>query len=185
MGRTPDGTRKLSGLQFWAVTNKNTLRAGKPASAPLQRQPDPRQRILVVEDDADILRLNTGILRRSGYHADAAENGAVAWKALQHERYDLLITDHKMPKLSGVDLLRKLHAAGMALPVLMVTGNFPTSEFTLHPSLQPAATLLKPYTFEELLGKVREVLRATASVLAENARPPDWQSRPLAMGLQP
>jgi hypothetical protein len=73
----------------------------------------------------------------------------------------------------------------MALPVLMVTGNFPAWEFTRHPWLQPAATLLKPYTFEELLGKVREVLRATACVVAESARPPDWQSRPLATGLQP
>jgi hypothetical protein len=67
----------------------------------------------------------------------------------------------------------------------MVTGNFPSWEFTRHPWLQPAATLLKPYTFEELLGKVREALSATGSVLAENARSPDWQSRPLAMGLQP
>jgi DNA-binding response OmpR family regulator len=184
MGKTPDGPAKLSGLQFRAVIRNNTLQAGKPASAPIQRKPDPRWRILVVEDDADILRLNAGILRRSGYRADAAENGAVAWKALQHERYDLLVTDHKMPKLSGVDLLKKLHAAGMALPVLMVTGNFPAWEFTLHPSLQPAATLLKPYTFEELLGKVREVLRATGSVLGKNALPPDWQSQPPAMGLQ-
>jgi DNA-binding response OmpR family regulator len=185
MGRTPDGTAKPSSLKFWAVTNKTTLRAAKPASAPLQRQPDPRQRILVVEDDADILRFNAGMLRRSGYRADAAENGAVAWKALQHERYALLVTDHKMPKLSGVDLLKKLHAARMALPVLMVTGNFPTLEFTRHPWLQPAATLLKPYTFEELLGKVREVLRATASVLAENAKPPGGECQPLKMGLQP
>jgi DNA-binding response OmpR family regulator len=113
----------------------------------------------VVEDDADIRRLNTEVLIRHGFHVDAAEDGAVAWHTLQLNRYDILITDNTMPKVTGIELLMKLHGARMALPVIMATGSFPKAEFTRYPWLQPAALVLKPYTLDELLGAVTAVLR--------------------------
>ena len=100
------------------------------------------------------------ILIDSGYHVDAAEDGAVAWDTLQVNSYDLLVTDNDMPKMSGVELIKKLHAARVALPVILATGSLPKEEFTRHPWLQPAATLLKPYTAVEFLGTVKNVLRA-------------------------
>ena len=72
--------------------------AGESASAPLQSQTNPPHRILVVEDDISIRRLNTEVLRRSGYEVDAAEDGAAAWEALNADSYDLMITDNNMPK---------------------------------------------------------------------------------------
>jgi DNA-binding response OmpR family regulator len=135
---------------------------GESASVSLAGQTNPPQRILVVEDDRDMLYLNTEMLIRSGYQVDAAVNGAVAWDALQLNSYDLLITDHNMPELSGVELLKNLHAARMDLPVIMATGTLP-EEFDRYPWLRPAATLLKPYTVEELLRTVTKVLRATSS----------------------
>jgi DNA-binding response OmpR family regulator len=153
------------------------------AGTPLQSRKSPTRRILVVEDDWDIRRLNTEVLAHSGYHVDAAEDGAAAWDTLQRNRYDLMVTDNDMPRVSGVELLRKLHAAHMALPVIMATGKLPQEEFTRHPWLQPAALLLKPYSFKELLGTVRNVLRATDPA-GEQAAPPDWQTGPSAGGLQ-
>lgn len=138
--------------------------AGETVNAPVKLLPEPDHRILVVEDDYDIRRLNTEVLMLHGYHVDAAEDGAAAWAALQQEGYDLLITDHDMPRVTGVELLKKLHGARMDLPVIMATGAFPESEFTRYPWLQPAATLLKPYTLDELLNTVREVLRAVEDV---------------------
>ncbi len=89
---------------------------------------NPRQRVLVVEDEADIRRLNTELLACSGYHVDAAEDGAVAWDMLQANHYDLLVTDHNMPKVSGIELLKKLHDASLKLPVIMATGTLPQAE---------------------------------------------------------
>jgi DNA-binding response OmpR family regulator len=137
--------------------------AAKPAGVPQPGQAGMPERILVVEDDGDIRRLNAEVLINAGYQVDAAADGAAAWDALCTEQYDLMITDNTMPKLTGVDLLKKLRSARMALPVIMATGTLPKEEFTRHPWLQPAATLLKPYTVEALLGTVKNVLRATDS----------------------
>ena len=115
-----------------------------------------RQRILVVEDEPNIRRLNVDMLIWSGYEVDSAVDGAVAWGLLQQKHYDLLITDNEMPKMSGVQLLAKMHAAHMTLPVVMATGGLP--DFTSRPWIRPNAVLCKPYTFWELLTAVKETL---------------------------
>lgn len=117
------------------------------------------EHILVVEDDMCIRQLNTEVLTHSGYEVDSAADGAAAWQALNSDSYDLMITDNNMPKVTGVELLQKLHASRMALPVIMATGTLPAVDFTLYPWLQPAATLLKPYTLAEMLRTVKKVLR--------------------------
>ena len=107
------------------MTMKNILPASDPDSAPVHCEPNPRHRILVVEDDAAVRRVNTEILICSGYQVDAAEDGAVAWDALQLKKYDLIVTDNDMPRVTGVELIQKVQAAGMALPVIMATGALP------------------------------------------------------------
>ena len=134
----------------------------EPVRAALQGQipTSPRRRILVVDDEPDLRQINTAVLTNSGYHVDAAEDGAAAWDALQRNNYDLLVTDNNMPRMSGVDLLKKLHGACMALPVIMATGTVPQYEFVRHPWIQPSATLLKPHTNADLVATVRKVLHA-------------------------
>jgi len=144
----------------------------------------PPSSILVVDDDSVIRQLNTEVLLRSGYEVDAAEDGAAAWEALGADNYDLLITDHDMPGLSGLDLIKKLRAARMELPVIMATGKLPEEEFTRYPWLQPVARLLKPYTKAELLGMVKEALRTTDGAREQIAPPPHRQSQPSAVGLR-
>jgi DNA-binding response OmpR family regulator len=148
------------------MSAKNMSQAGDLDGAALQRQPGPPRRILVVDDEPLLRRLNTEVLVDAGYRVDTAEDGAVAWDALQIGSYDLLITDNEMPNVSGIGLLKKLRAARMDMPVIMATGTFPKDEFTQYPWLQPAATLLKPYTIEELLGTVKTVLREADSSVA-------------------
>ena len=144
----------------------------------------PPHRILVVDDEAPIRQLSTDVLIHSGYQVDAAEDGAAAWRTLQLNSYDLLITDHNMPNMTGFELLQKLHAVRMALPVILATGAFPREEFSQCPWLQPAATLLKPYTIAELVGTVERVLQATDVQHGENAPPPNRQSPPATDGWQ-
>lgn len=140
------------------MNDRRTMPGCEPAGARLQSQPHLSRRILVVDDDITTRRLETAVLVRSGYMVDVAEDGAAAWSALNTVHYDLLITDHNMPKVTGVELLKKLHGTRMALPVIMITGVFPHDEFAQFPWLKPATTLLKPYSSEKLLGAVKQIL---------------------------
>ncbi|HXC99692.1 MAG TPA: response regulator [Verrucomicrobiae bacterium] len=161
---------------------KTISQTPEAARAPLQRPVKPSHRILVVEDDRDIRQLNTEALTQCGYHVDAAKDGADAWDTLQASGYDLMVTDNDMPKVTGVDLLKKLHAAHLALPVIMATGILPEAEFTRYPWLQPAAMLIKPYTIDELVATVRQVLRVTDSSGDQTAPPAPWQNQLPAEG---
>ncbi|MDD5141663.1 MAG: response regulator [Verrucomicrobiales bacterium] len=138
---------------------------------------NPPRRILVVEDNLAIRQLNTEVLTDSGYQVDAAENGAVAWAALQLFDYDLLITDNEMPNVTGVDLLKKLHAASKSLPAIMVSGTMPTEELNREPWLQIVERVVKPYSLSKFLETVEKVLRA-----ADAAREPFVQRESLSVG---
>jgi DNA-binding response OmpR family regulator len=137
-------------------------------------------RILVVDDEPVIRWLITAALAGSGYHVDDAENGAIAWEALQAKPYDLLITDHLMPKISGVELVKNLRSARLALPVVMVAGELPAHELS---SLQIAATLLKPFVVADLLDTVENVLRPADRPRARIHPLPHWRHQPAASGL--
>ena len=137
-------------------------------------------RILVVDDDDDIRRLNAEALSNSGYHVDAAEDGAAGWDALNANRYDLLITDHNMPKLTGVELIKKLHSARMAVPVILASGVISGGES----GLPLAAMLPKPYTVVQLLGTVKQVLSATMIAREGEEAPRTGQSPPSSDGLR-
>jgi DNA-binding NtrC family response regulator len=162
------------------MKDNSVLQAVEPVSAPLQCPAKPPHRILVVEDDRDTLQLNTEALINFGYHVDAAEDGAAAWNTLQYNGYDLLVTDNDMPKVTGVDLLKKLHAAHLALPVIMATGTLPRDEFARHPWIQPAAMLIKPYTVDELLATVQKVLSEADGSRKQTAPTPTGQNDALA-----
>jgi len=160
------------------MTATQDFQNGEPARAPSLTEPNQRQRILVVDDDPDILRLNTELLRHCGYHVDTARDGAEAWAAIQENNFDLLVTDHQMPKVTGVALLKKLRDARLKLPVIMITGNYPQLEFDQDPQLQPEACLLKPYSFDDLLAVVKNVLLAHAGAEPERVPPPNWMRQP-------
>jgi DNA-binding response OmpR family regulator len=131
----------------------------------------------MVDYDPYICHFSAEVLIRHGYEVNAAEDGVAAWEELQVNNYNLLITDEQIPKVSGVELLKKSHATRMALPVIMAIRTLPTRKFALLPWLQPATILRKPYSFEKLVGTVKDVFYATAIVRGEIAPP-------AAVGLQ-
>ena len=81
----------------------------------------------MVDEDSDLRRLYAEALAGLGYRVDAAADGAAGWEALQANRYNLLITEHEMPNLTGIELVKMLRAARMALPVVMAAGRLPTT----------------------------------------------------------
>ena len=112
-------------------------------------------RILVVDDDADIRNLVAAMLRRSGYEVTCAADGEAAWTELSGGNFDLLITDHEMPRLSGLELVQRVRAAALALPIIMLSGNLPVAEREFAQSFSPAAAMRKPFLPGQLLAKVR------------------------------
>jgi DNA-binding response OmpR family regulator len=136
----------------------------------------------MVEDDADIRRLNSEDLRNAGYLVDALEDGDTAWEVLQRDSYNLLITDQHWPKLLGVELLKRIHDAHMVLPVIMITDILPKLEFAEHPWIQPATMLFEPYSSAELLGMVKNALATNAGVGGEIARSPILKGQPVHHG---
>ena len=66
-----------------------------------------------------------------------------------------------MPKMSGVELLHKVHFARLGIPVVMVSGNLPQDAFAKYPWIKPAATLVKPYSIAKLVETVKYILGAS------------------------
>jgi DNA-binding response OmpR family regulator len=132
--------------------------AEAPAAILGQAQINSPRRILVVDDDRDARQLSVDVLVDSGYDVEAVKDGAAGWEALLVKDYDLVITDNKMPKMTGVEMIEKLRSAGIKVPVMMATGSLPVHEFASKPWLYPDATLQRPFSNDALVATVKRVL---------------------------
>jgi DNA-binding response OmpR family regulator len=124
-----------------------------------EAQVNPPRRILVVNDDNDTRQLSVDVLASVGYEVDAAVDGAAGWEALKANHYDLLITDNKMPKMTGVELIEKVRLTRVGLPVIMATSSLPQTVFVRKPWLKPDASLQWPFTNDVFLATVESVMR--------------------------
>jgi len=121
-----------------------------------------RNKILIVDDDAGVREVLANLLRRSGYRVSCANNGEAGWEALCAESFDALITDHAMPRLTGLDLLRRVRTGTLnALPVILISGKMPWEEPDLLDLVWPGLAMEKPFSFFEMLTSVRTVLTMT------------------------
>ena len=115
-------------------------------------------RILVLDDDEMLRELLTKGLRRATYHVSTANNGEAGWEALCAENFDLLITDHEMPRLTGLNLLRRIRLGARQVPVILMSGNLPWEEPDLRPLLAPGVAMQKPFFLVEMLTNIRRLL---------------------------
>jgi len=106
--------------------------------------------LLVVDDDSAMRTLLSGWFRNAGYRVSTAADGEAAWDILCVETVDVLITDHDMPKLTGLDLLRRVRAGPLELPVILMSGDMPWNVPDLAPLLPPGVTLEKPFLVSRL-----------------------------------
>ena len=123
------------------------------------------QKILIVDDDLDTLRLVGLLLQRKGYHITAADNGAQALSKAQAENPDLILLDVMMPELDGVEVLRKLRAAPKTshIPVIMFTAKSQVDDKVIGFEAGADDYLTKPTHPAELLARVRSILARTHS----------------------
>jgi DNA-binding response OmpR family regulator len=136
-----------------------TPQAQEPANTAARGQMNPRQRILVVDDNSETRQLSIDLLTDSGYEVESVNDGAAGWEALQDCEFDLVITDNVMPRMTGIEMIAKLYSTRLSLPVIMATGHLPTHEFASKPWLTPDATLQRPFSSDDLLATVKRVLR--------------------------
>jgi DNA-binding response OmpR family regulator len=120
--------------------------------------------ILYVDDDEMIRNLYADVLLQAGYSVDLAEDGHAGWEALQRKKYELLITDHNMPLLTGLELAVRVRGAGLAMPIVIASGCASFAEDDAYPWLRLSFILRKPFSPEALLQTVEAVLCAAPLV---------------------
>lgn len=141
------------------MLGNHILRSGGSFDAAREDQSKLPLRILLVEDDAAVRSLNADVLTRVGYVVDTAHDGESGWAALRIGHYDLLVTDNTMPGMSGLELIKKVRSEDISMSVILASGTVPAEELNRIPWLQVNALLPKPYTIQELLRTVNQVLR--------------------------
>jgi two-component system phosphate regulon response regulator PhoB len=125
-------------------------------------------KILVVEDEPDLLELVVWNLRKEGFRAIRAEDGEKALLLAQDERPDLVLLDLMTPKVDGIEVCRRLRASDATrdVPVIMVTARAEESDAVVGLASGADDYLKKPFGVRELLARIRAVLRR-ASAAAE------------------
>jgi two-component system, OmpR family, response regulator MprA len=118
-------------------------------------------RILVADDDRPVLESLRRSLAFNGYDVDLASNGEEALQKLAQHRPDALVLDVMMPRMDGLEACRRLRAAGDDLPVLMLTARDAVSDRVAGLDAGADDYLPKPFALEELLARLRALLRRT------------------------
>ncbi len=146
-------------------TEKNPSRMAEPDSS----YPEDRPRVLVVDDEKFIRDIIADFLGMEGYIVRTAEDGVSATNELERARYDMVISDLKMPKMGGLDLLREVARTHPDTLTVIMTG-FGTVETAIDAMKRGAYDyILKPFKVEEIVHIVQRGLEKRR-LSAENLR---------------
>jgi two-component system, OmpR family, response regulator MprA len=119
----------------------------------------PEAAILVVDDDAPIRRMLDRTLSAEGYAVETAADGGAALAAVERSTPDLVVLDVGMPGVGGLSVSRRLRAKGLAVPVLLLTARDSVPDRVAGLDAGADDYLVKPFATEELLARVRALLR--------------------------
>ena len=132
-------------------------------------------RILLAEDEKELNRIVCERLREEQYSVDACLNGEEALAFLQVMEYDVVILDIMMPIVDGLEVLQTLRANGKQVPVLMLTAKDSIQDRVKGLDAGADDYLVKPFAFEELLARIRVMLRKPATIKSNIGRVGDLE----------
>jgi two-component system OmpR family response regulator len=121
----------------------------------------PDARLLVVEDEPNILELLSASLRYAGFDVVTAAAGSEAVQAAQRHRPDLIVLDVMLPDMDGFDVIRRLRGGGARIPVVFLTARDATEDKIRGLTLGGDDYVTKPFSLEEVIARIRAVLRRT------------------------
>ena len=120
-------------------------------------------RVLIVEDETKIADLISDVLEAEGFIPERAEDGEKGWYLGSTENYAAVILDIGLPKLDGLSVLRNWRAEGLDMPVILLTAKSNWNEKVEGIDAGADDYLGKPFQMEELVARLRALLRRTAS----------------------
>ena len=129
------------------------------------------ERILLVEDDADIRELVTHALRKAGFRVSATGLGAEAMGILNDDRHDLAILDVMLPDVPGTEICRRIRESERtrAMPVMFLTARVEEHDRIYGFSVGADDYILKPFSPRELVARVQAILRRTTGSISGDA----------------
>lgn len=116
-------------------------------------------RILTVEDDELLAQRVADVLTKQHYAVDLAFDGEAGWQFATTTLYDLILLDVMLPKLDGISLCRQLRQEGCQVPILLLTAKDSSTDKVMGLDAGADDYLIKPFEFEELMARIRAVLR--------------------------
>jgi len=118
-----------------------------------------RIRLLFVDDEKDFVEVITKRLSKKGFDVTKAFSGPEALQAMRRADFDIVVLDLKMEEMDGIEVLKILGKMAPGLPVIILTGH--GSEVSAREGVKCGAVeyLTKPCDFEELVGKIKQVLK--------------------------
>ena len=120
-------------------------------------------RVLLVEDDPAILRTVADNLKFEKYDVLTAMDGETAYKLQRSQHPDLIVLDLMLPKMSGLELCRKLRTEGVQVPILILTARSEEADRVLGLDLGADDYVTKPFSVPELMARIRALLRRAFS----------------------
>ena len=121
----------------------------------------PGASLLVVEDEPNILELLSASLRYAGFDVLTATSGSEAVQAAQRHRPDLIVLDVMLPDMDGFDVVRRLRGGGARVPVVFLTARDAMEDKIRGLTLGGDDYVTKPFSLEEVIARIRAVLRRT------------------------
>ena len=128
-----------------------------------------RTRVLVVDDDTDAREMLSAVLTQAGYDVDAAADGFAALAHVSRYRPDLVLTDLRMPGMTGVDLLQRIRRVHGDVPVIIATGLETWDLCTAAESYGAVTCLIKPIDVEDLVWNIEMALAVRQNVTRGSA----------------
>jgi two-component system response regulator MprA len=119
-----------------------------------------KERILIVEDDEAILKVLKRVLAYEGYQVDSAPDGQAGLTMANNEHPDLIILDWMLPDMDGLDVCRRLRLVG-SIPILMLTAKDTIQDRVQGLDAGADDYVVKPFELDELLARIRALLRRT------------------------